>query len=407
MRFSTCARALTFVLFVIPFASTKKARCEADGTPSVALLSGFSDVIVVGTARPEGVTETSATLAIQVERVVKGNVATNSQLRVTFVRRSAGCIVSQSDPPVTALWFLARQADGTIGFPNSPKSQSCHPFLTDYEMPEGALPIQWAYAQNAKPQDKLAHELAWSIEAHQGDGPGALLLSADLLAGTTDTEALRIYKQFYVSSIPGVHMTGMLGLVRAGDADTLRTLVDNIDELARQPRRTSYLQAGKRLPIRYEGGSPETQEGLLAASVAQVTNPANDTVRQLGRILETSLSQAIRRAAARSLAQVHSALALTYLAPFLNDQNDPSFRAYAIGAIACFANGVPALDPSKTDGHINLNNSSNFKTEDTLAHFAMGLPTISKREDYYLDFWRAWWASNRAAVEVRALATSK
>jgi hypothetical protein len=125
-------RFLTIILCILPFGVPQKARCEGDAVPSVAFLAGFSDVIVVGTATPENVTATSATVGIQVERVLKGNAVPNTQIQVPFASRSAQCTVSPSAIAVTAIWFLKRQASGAMAFANSPKSQSCHPFLTDY-----------------------------------------------------------------------------------------------------------------------------------------------------------------------------------------------------------------------------------------------------------------------------------
>ncbi len=412
MSLRSSARSLTIILCILRFGFPQNARCEGDAVPSVAILAGFSDVIVVGTATPEDVTTTSATVDIQVERVLKGKAVPNMQMQVPFASRSAQCTVPPSAVAVTAIWFLTRQASGAMAFANSPKSQSCHPFLTDYEVPEGALPAQWSYPEDAKPEDKLAYELAWSIESHQGDGPVALVMNANLLDGASKTVALQIYRELYSSSTPDIRITGMLGLLRLGDADTLRALADNVNQAAQQPRRGTYLRYGQRLPISYgsSGLTPtqgmETQETVIAETVARVSNSSDDAVKQLGRLSQASTSsQPIRHAAARALAEIHTPLALTYLAPFLYDNNDATFRAYAIGGIACFANGVPVLDPTRPDGRLNLNYSSIFKTEETLSHFAMGLPTISKRESYYLDFWRSWWSSNGAAVQAKVSAS--
>jgi hypothetical protein len=150
----------------------------------------------------------------------------------------------------------------------------------------------------------------------------------------------------------------------------------------------------------------ETQETVIAETVARLSNSSDDAVKQLGRLSQASTSsQPIRHAAARALAEIHTPLALTYLAPFLYDKNDATFRAYAIGGIACFANGVPVLDPTRPDGQLNLNYSSILR-QMRLSYFAMGLPTISKKESYYLDFWRSWWSSNGAAVQAKASAAS-
>jgi hypothetical protein len=400
---------MTMALSCMPFAATSKAHCEGDMFPSVAFLTAFSEVIVVGTATAQNVTSTSATVDIEVERVLKGAVAVNTQIRVPFSSNSSACTVPQSAAAVTAVWFLKKSPDGALAFADSPKSQACHPFLSDYEMPAGVPPAQWSYPEDAKPEDKLAHELAWSIEAHQGDGPVALILNPNLLDGASKDEALRIYQALYASGTEDIHLAGMIGLLHSGDVGAMQSLADNVTQMVHASRRATYLRAGERLPIRYGRSAADskqdvqTQETVIAAVVGRIANPSDDTVRQLGRLSEGTISSAsIRRASARALSEIHTPMAVTYLAPLLYEDKDPALRAYAVTGLACFANAVPVLDPTQPNHQLNLNYSGTYKTDATLAHFAMGLRTISQKESYYLDFWRSWWSTNQAAIEATA-----
>jgi hypothetical protein len=120
-------RFLTIILRIPPFGVPQKARCEGDAVPSVAFLAGFSDGIVVGTATPENVTATHSSRA-----GAEGQRCSEYANSGPFASRSAQCTFSPSAIAVTAIWFLKRQASGAMAFANSPKSQSCHPFLTDY-----------------------------------------------------------------------------------------------------------------------------------------------------------------------------------------------------------------------------------------------------------------------------------
>jgi hypothetical protein len=76
-------------------------------------------------------------------------------------------------------------------------------------------------------------------------------MNVNLLDGAGKTEALQIYRELYSSGTPDIRITGMLGLRRVGDADMLRALADNVNQVAQQPRRGTYLRAGQRLPISY------------------------------------------------------------------------------------------------------------------------------------------------------------
>jgi hypothetical protein len=380
---------------------TNRGACQADGVPSVAYLTWEANTIVVGRATLEKLSGDSATVTIEVDRAIQGQITPNTQIEVGVVNASSSCTIPSSAKPVTAIWFLSQKPDGTFSFANSPKSQSCHPFDSDYETPDGPLPAQWAYPETAKPKDKLAYELAWAIESHPEGSPAAIAIKSDNLDGVSDESKADIYHKLHLSSAADAHFTGLLGLVKQGDANALGEVASNMAQFTQTPITTSYTVNGQAtsVAIRDENGAPATQIGPIAISIDQIVDPDAATVDALGTLLQMQNSpQSIRYAAAHALANIHSGAAVTYLAPLLNS-DDAVLRTDAIGGIACFANGVPAINPSKPDGRVDLNKNSPFKTDATLSHFAMGATTISQKEAYYLNYWRGWWSANGAAVQ--------
>jgi hypothetical protein len=67
-------------------------------------------------------------------------------------------------------------------------------------MPEGALPPTWSYSAALRPEDKLAYELAWSIDSHHGDGPLAIVRNVALLDGMSKEVAADIYNKLSSST---------------------------------------------------------------------------------------------------------------------------------------------------------------------------------------------------------------
>jgi len=84
------------------------------------------------------------------------------------------------------------------------------------------------------------------------------------------------------------------------------------------------------------------------------------------------------------------------------NSDDPQIRAFAIGGLSCFANGVPPIDLSAKVSGITLSGTSPFKTTETVSHFAMGKRTIEQREPYFLDYWHAWWSANGPSITATA-----
>ncbi|MHB1938859.1 MAG: HEAT repeat domain-containing protein [Acidobacteriaceae bacterium] len=395
-------RLAAFIMVLCALVFARTGTSELEGVPTVAYLSRVSNVIVVGRAVLENIDGSSATLSIEVDRVIQGEVTPDTQIRVVVVSTSSSCTIPSSAKPITAIWFLTQETGGTFRFANSPKSQSCHPFESNYETPGGPLPTEWTYPETAKPQDKLAHEIAWAIASHPEGSPAANVIKSDNLDGVSNESRADIYHKLYLSNVADAHFTGLLGLVKQGDVSVLDEVMGNMAQFAEAPITDSYTLNGQRISaIKNANGNTATQIGPIAASIDQIVNPDATTVGALGNLLQMqNAPQSVRYAAAHALANIHTGTAVAYLAPLLNS-DDPQLRADAIGGIACFANGVPVIDPTKPGGGIDLNRDSPFKTDATLSHFAMGTPTISQKESYYLNYWQAWWFTHGS----QALAT--
>ncbi|HZC43659.1 MAG TPA: HEAT repeat domain-containing protein, partial [Acidobacteriaceae bacterium] len=202
-------------------------------------------------------------------------------------------------------------------------------------------------------------------------------------------------------SVVDAHFTGLLGLVKQGDTSVLDEVTNNMAQFAETPITSSSSVNGQTtsVAIRDENGAIATQIGPIAVSIDQIVDSGAATVNALGNLLQLQNSpQSVRYAAAHALTNIHTGAAVTYLAPLL-DSDDPQLRADAIGGIACFANGVPVINPAKPGGGLDINENGPFRTDATMSHFAMGIMTISQKEAYYLNYWRGWWSANGAAVQ--------
>jgi hypothetical protein len=286
----------------------------------------------------------------------------------------------------------------------TPKSQSCHPFSNDYEVPSGSLSAQWTYPSSLSPKDKLAYELAASFDAHQGTGPYVFAINQLVLGSVGESAGADIHRKLAASSISGVSMLGRLGLIHEGNPGQLQALSENGTALSAVPITSSFAKGNRTLTVSHPKGY-DTYEFLIARNVESITNGNTSTVGELGKLLRTSSSGRIKFAAARALQKIHTPLAVTFLAPLLWDK-DPALRAEAIGGLACFANNMPIIDYTKPSSGINLNLAGPYKSQATVDHFTIGTQTISQDEAYYLDFWRTWWSTNGASVSASAKSTT-
>jgi hypothetical protein len=381
-----------------------KAFGEGDGIPSVGYLDNFSSVIVVGTASLESSRDEAATINISVDRVIKGEDIPQT-IRIVRLTKARKCIIPSDSQPVHAIWFLRRVPDGSITFAITPKSQVCQPFDNDYEVPMGQLPAQWKYHSSDSSRTKLAYEIAASIDTNDETVPKVLVEVPFILnSGDTSLDS-DVYKKLSKSSNKTARIVGQLGLLGDGDPKQLKDVVSDRSELNFDTSLPSQIRKnGKKVNHSYGSVTSPTYVHVITYILGNIVNGDNSTVAILGSLLDApTSSQELRLAVAKSLAKIHTPLALTLLAPLL-ESKDPELRADAIGGIACFANNMPIVDYRKNQAGMDLNLTGPYKSEATTDHFGWGVWTISKSEEYYLSFWKEWWSTNGSAVTASARA---
>jgi hypothetical protein len=387
-----------------------KAFGEGDGIPSVAYLEAMNDVIVVGEGSLESSNEQSATIAINLERVIKGDNIPQS-IRIVRATTSPMCIVPKDSQPVNAIWFLRHLPDGSIAFGLTPKSQVCQPLENEYEVPNSPLPSRWSNSSSVSPKLKLAYELAASLEANEGTGPPIIFTMGPFILNAVDSAInADVYKKLSESSIKTVRLIGILGLVQNGDSSQLKDVLDGKSELTfESPWPRSYKKKGKMVAnfhYDYSGKVISTYRHAIIGSLSYVTNGDDSVVQRLGDLLESpSLTSEDRRAIGKALMNIHTPLAVTFLAPLLEDE-DPQLRTDAIGGLALFANNIPIIDhrdPTKPSV-IRFDLQGPYKTPATVEHCELMLPVIARNEGYYLSFWKEWWSANGAAITASARA---
>jgi hypothetical protein len=128
-------------------------------------------------------------------------------------------------------------------------------------------------------------------------------------------------------------------------------------------------------------------------------SPGATSIAALGKaaVDATNPNLAFREAAAHALAAIHTAPTLPYLGTLLDDPNS-TLRVEAIGGIGAFANGLPIQTAAGVASLTSLQipNSAPYKTQETIANFAMGSTAIERNEASYISFWKGWWSQNRA-----------
>ena len=169
-------------------------------------------MIVVGEGSLESSNDQSATIAINVDRVIKGDNIPRT-IRIVRTTTSPMCVVPKDSQSVNAVWFLRHRPNGSITFGLTPKSQVCQPLENEYEVPNSPLPSRWSYSSSAPPKLKLAYELAASLEANEAAGPIIFAKGPFILDSMDSGVAADVYKKLSDSSIKAVRLIGILGLV--------------------------------------------------------------------------------------------------------------------------------------------------------------------------------------------------
>jgi hypothetical protein len=376
---------------------------EADAIPSVRLLTKSTDVIVVARASLKNAEQQPLSIDLSIERVIKGDLKINSAISVSEVRVSSSCPRPSAGQTITAIWFLNLEKDGSYRFAATPKNQSCTPFENRFEMPDGAPPIEWQAPSSAIPEDKLAYEIGWSIEAHSGQGPFAAIQNPWIFDGASSATENYVYSRLSQSTSQNAKLLGSLGLIRNAQPNVMGSLGSLVTQMIQAKPTGSLKLNGTERPLSLLGPDETNANiSMTAAAISAIVDPSKATVNALHNlILQSDIPAPVIYAASHALANIHTPLAATYLAPMLYG-NDTRLRDDAISGIACLANGVPILDIRKPNGGMDINLDSEFKNSETLSHFVNGSYTIDKNADFYLTFWQSWWTSHGNEVQAKA-----
>jgi len=391
-------RKYSLLILILATGPQAKIFGQVDVVPSVSFLNFISDAIVVGRGSINVLDSNSSLLKIDVHRVVKhGKVSVPNIITIPILTDDTSCQAVRDVTPATEIFFLKETPDGQLALSVSPNSQRCNPLADGYDVPDGPISARWAYTDQLPASDRLAYELAATVEAHNGVGPYAFVLNANILSGVSDTGAKYIYNTMSGSPISSLRMLGTLGLVRIGDPGTLQALV-NKPEAYLNVAIPSQIYVGQSLLTTASQQPTATFEGQFIQAVAAITNQNTETIAQLSNLLAQNTYTGLRLAAAKALRNMHTPKATFVLGPYLWDKSE-DVRDEALAGVACFANGVPSIDNEKHPTPLDLNQPGSFKTNATLMHFAVGTQTIRPRESFYLEFWRQWWTSNGTKVE--------
>ena len=372
-HFSTTLGALIF--------SVATAYASISGQRSFKELEQTADLIVVGSV--SGGTKSGSTLSfsIQVERVIKGNSAmTGTQIAVDWTPEPQGGPPEAGPPRLTGhgLWFLTRSPSA---WELQPVANNGVPFTSAYiPEPPGTSLTAYTYSPGAALSDKVASEISGAIETATASGGTTYLLSLyKLLDELQSPVTQQLWSRLSVSELMNQKLFGLGGLIRSGNTGALQAAFESASSFASYPLEAGILLQSIRGDFR---ATDSNSVGLLGRIATQVDCPSD-----------------LRHAAAKALASIHSKDALPYLAALLDDQ-DRGLRAEGIGGLASFANGLPVQTPANTVslGYLQLPTSAPYKTDDTVAHLILALPSTAPDESSYLSFWKSWWSQNRGSL---------
>ena len=332
---------------------------------SLVQLQQNADLILAGSASDGIRAGDSLNFTIQVNRVVKGDIAPATTIKAIWQSNNPGVATGHG------LWFLKRSPDGWSVLPvQSGWAQFNNIFIP---VPTGPLPDAYAYGPAASASDKVASEISAAIEGIPGLGllPG---LQGGLLDQLNSPVIQVLYRRLAASSSIQQKILGLSGLIRSGNTPALNSAIEAVPAIS-----SSTVEYGTLLL--------SIRDGFRASD-------ANSAVILGQAAVNTSLRLDFRQSVAHALRGIHTKDALPYLAALLDDP-DIELQSEAVGGLASFANGLAiqtaAGGPSLS--YLQLPDRAPYKTEDTVAHFALGEAALR-----YLSYWKTWWSLNRTAL---------
>jgi len=320
-----------------------------------------------------------------VETVFKGDAGGSTVIQVSHAWSHPGkVLVSRPLSSVSVglylhgIWCLQRTGASTWdliprgGLGGDPSSL--------YWITPSTLPAVYQPPSGACLLDTLMLQAAAGVEA-VGVNPRDLQNVIETYPPAPPSPAVQtILARFATSSTPGFRETGVAGLLETGAPGAIAQLS----------------QLGAAINPQYAGtialALEQSFRDTTPSSVAQLAQYAN----------ATTTSAAMRKAAVRALAAIHTKEALPFLAALLSS-SDPWEQGQGVFGLGAFANGCPPQTPGNVISmdYLAFKNPSPFKTADTVANFsfggnpAAGDPALAK----LVTFWQAWWQTNGPATQ--------
>jgi len=362
------------------------AHAQSHTFPSLSALSQSGTAIIVGDGNARKTGDDTYVLDIKVLRALKGHTATTLNLTV-----KSACPLNTVTSTLTSLWFLSQNSDGEYVLSPDNDSRNCPGFDSAFEMSNLDIPNDWAVAASSDIKDQLAAEVAWSVHQHQGHGPYMSIINPAFLDDASPAVREKLALHLFESTDSAEHRIGLISLLGSGNQQALAEVMSTMG--ARSPANglpRYFLLQGRQIPIEHgRHASDVSEDPWLGLQLSRITKADAATVDALASILKKANDHSLQLGAATALENIHTSSAAGALRPYLNSE-DPNLRYAAIGAVACYANAVPIIDPHAIYGGFDLNREGPLKSSETALHFVYGKKDIQKREDYYLSFWKEW-----------------
>ena len=361
------------------------ALCGSAGGTILSAAVSSADAVVLGNVFGYTDNITGVTFTLNVETVFKGDVGGATAIQVSHPWSHGKVLVSGPLSPASVglylhgIWCLQRTGASTWdliprgGMGGDPSSL--------FWMTPVTLPAAYQPPPGASLLDKLMLEAAASVEAVSVSPMDIINVIETYPPAVPPSPAVQtILARFATLSMPGFREVAVAGMLETGAPGAMAQLA----------------QMGSSINPRYAGqiaiALEQSFRDATPSSVTQLDQYAGDG----------TTSAAMRKAAVRALAAIHTKEALPFLATLLNS-SDPWEQGEGVFGLGAFANGCPTQTPGNVVSmdYLKFKNPTQFTSADTMASFsfggspAAGDPVLTKQ----VTFWQSWWSANGAATQ--------
>jgi hypothetical protein len=330
-----------------------------------------ADAVVVG----EVTAHSAGSLTLRVERSLKGTVSAGSSLTVSSPSLPAS--VTGRDPSGDfGIWLLQMSGPGKWAI--VPDASVIPGVFFWAPLPKGSIPSA-SQISSSSAEDLVALELSSAIEQSESTGGSSYYFSQRLLDLPDSALVVGQYRYLSQSSNPGVHIVGLVGLVRQGDPKSLAELA-----LPSEALRASPLAA------------------KLASSFRRLRDGSPAVVGALGNLVTTAgVPSGVQLAAADTLRAIHTQATLPYLRSMLDSPN-AEMRDHAIGGFSMFVQNLPVQTAEMvTDfSWAKASGPAPYRTQETDKYSTLKAPNLNQQQ--YVDFWKSWWLNVGSKLPVIA-----